>query len=290
MDLASPKTLKAIMQEHGIRPQHRLGQNFLIDRSVLDRIVAAAGLGPGDLVMEIGPGLGTLTQRLAETGGRVLAIEIDRNLVEILEKRLVPSHPNVELIHGDAGKIDLHTLLTSRLLPGQRAHVAANLPYYITTPLVLRLLEENLPLGRIIVMVQKEVADRMVSNPGTKEYGALSVAVQYYTRPRLVTKVGRHAFLPAPEVESAVVCLELRETPPVEASRKCFFRVVKASFGQRRKTLGNALASGLGLDKPVVQAMLEGAGVDGNRRGETLGLEEFAALARRLESIGQNEH
>lgn len=286
MDLSSAGTLKAIMQAHGIRPQHRLGQNFLTDAHVLDQIVAAAGIGPDDLVLEIGPGLGTLTQRLARAAGKVLAVELDRNLVEILGKTVVEMHPNVEVVQGDAGRIDLHSLLAERLSAGQKAKVAANLPYYITTPLVMRLLEEELPLDQIVVMVQKEVADRMVAPPGGKDYGALSVAVQYYTEPRIAVKVSRGAFLPPPEVDSAVVSMKIRTEPPVDAPKKDFFRVVKAAFGQRRKALGNALAGGLGMDKALLQQALVRAGIDPGRRGETLSLEEFAALTRNILAIG----
>lgn len=289
LDLSNPATLKAIMQAHGIRPQHKLGQNFLTDARVLDGIVAAAGITPDDLVLEIGPGLGTLTQRLARAAGKVLAIELDRNLVEILRKTVCAEHPNVELIHGDAGKVNLRALLEERLPQGRKAKVAANLPYYITTPLIMRLLEEHLPLDQIVVMVQKEVAERMIARPGGKDYGALSVAVQYHTMPTIAVKVPRGAFLPPPEVESAVVAMQVREQPPVDAPEQAFFRVVKASFGQRRKTLGNALASGLALDKQTVQEVLSTVGVDANRRGETLSLEEFAAIARKIVVQGATE-
>lgn len=289
LDLSSAGTLKSIMAAHGIRPQHKLGQNFLTERRVLEGIVAAANIGPDDLVLEIGPGLGTLTQQLARAAGRVLAVELDRKLVEILGKTLLEMHPNVELIHGDANRIDLHTLLTERLAPGKKAKVAANLPYYITTPLVMRLLEEELPLDTIVVMVQKEVADRMVAPPGGKDYGALSVAVQYYTEPRIAVKVSRGAFLPPPEVDSAVVAMQIRTAPPVDAPKDQFFRVVKAAFGQRRKALGNALSNGLGLDKQRVQEALTQAQIDPNRRGETLSLEEFATLTRKIiETGGEN--
>lgn len=282
LDLSNPGTLKAIMQAHGIRPQHKLGQNFLTDSRVLENIVAAAGITQDDLVLEIGPGLGTLTQRLARAAGKVLAIELDRNLVEILRKTLCVEHPNVELIHGDAAQVNLRALLQERLPEGRKAKVAANLPYYITTPLIMRLLEEHLPLESIVVMVQKEVAERMVAPPGGKDYGALSVAVQYHTEPAIAVKVSRGAFLPPPEVESAVVAMRVRERAPVDAPEQFFFRVVKAAFGQRRKTLGNALTSGLAMDKQAVQEILSTVGVDANRRGETLSLEEFAAIARKI--------
>jgi 16S rRNA (adenine1518-N6/adenine1519-N6)-dimethyltransferase len=282
LDLSSPQTLKAIMTAHGIRPQHKLGQNFLTDSSILDAIVEASQAGPEDLVLEIGPGLGNLTQRLAKVAGRVLAVELDRNLAQILQKTVVDFQPNVEIVQGDAARIDLRTLLAERLAPGHRAKVAANLPYYVTTPLVMRLLEERLPLDHICVMVQLEVAERMTAPPGGKEYGALSVAVQYYTEPRIAMRVGRGAFLPPPEVDSAVVAMRVRETSPVDAPHDDFFRVVKAAFGQRRKSLGNALSAGLGMDKQVVQEALEMAGIASIRRGETLSLEEFAKLTRMI--------
>jgi 16S rRNA (adenine1518-N6/adenine1519-N6)-dimethyltransferase len=284
LDLSSPQTMKAIMTAHGIRPQHKLGQNFLTDAGVLDGIVKAAGVEPDDLVLEIGPGLGPLTQRLAMAGARVVAIELDRTLVEILKKTVVEQHPNVEIIQGDAGRIDLKALLAERLAPGKKARVAANLPYYITTPLVMRLLEEDLPLEQIVVMVQREVADRMVAPPGGKDYGALSVAVQYYTEPQIAIKVSRGAFLPPPDVESAVVSMKVRTASPVDAPRDELFRVVKAAFGQRRKTLSNALMS-MALEKQQVQEALSQAGIDGGRRGETLSLEEFAAVTRNIAII-----
>jgi 16S rRNA (adenine1518-N6/adenine1519-N6)-dimethyltransferase len=282
MDLAKAPTLKAIMAAKGIRPQHRLGQNFLVDERILDRIVEASRAGPDDLVLEIGPGLGSLTQRLAAKARRVVAVELDRNLVQILEEMLVPYHPNVEIIQGDAGRIDLQGLLAERLAPGQKARVAANLPYYITTPLVMRLLEEELPLESIVVMVQKEVAERMAAPPGGKVYGALSVAVQYYTEPQIVTNVSRGAFLPPPDVDSAVVAMNIRSTPPVDVSKGLFFRVVKAAFGQRRKSLGNALSAGLSIEKAEIQTVLAQVGIDPGRRGETLSLQEFASIARNI--------
>lgn len=286
MDLSSARELKALMQAHGMRPKHRLGQNFLTDYGVLDMIVKGSGVDSDDLVLEIGPGLGTLTQRLAQSAGRVIAVELDRDLIEILRKTLLPVTPNLELVHGDAGRIDLRKLLEDRLQPGQLGVVAANLPYYITTPLVMRLLEERLPLKKIVVMVQREVAERMVSRPGGKEYGALSIAVQYYTEPAIIAHVDRASFLPPPDVDSAVIGMKVRSTPPVDASPETFFRIVKAAFGQRRKTLGNALAAGLGLIKEDVQAVLVDAEIDSQRRGETLSLEEFARIARTVDSKG----
>jgi len=281
MDLANPGVLKMLMAQHGLRPQHRLGQNFLIDGRVLDGIVAAAELQSDDLVLEIGPGLGTLTQRLAAKAGHVVCIELDRGLVQVLQDTVQKACANVEVIHGDAGRVDLHKLLKERLAPGRKAKVVANLPYYITTPLVMRLLEERLPLERVVVMVQKEVADRMVSPPGSKAYGALSVAVQYYTEPHVVLRVSRAAFMPQPDVDSAVVSMRFRDEPPVDVDAAAIFKVVRAAFGQRRKSLVNALTA-LGPEKSTVQAALEAAGIDPGRRGESLSLEEFAAVARNL--------
>ena len=288
--MSNSHTLKSIMKAHGIRAQHRLGQNFLVNAGVLDAIIASAQAGPDDLVLEIGPGLGSLTQRLIRVAGRVVAIELDRNLVGILVKTLGADAANLEVIHGDASRIDLRSLLEQRLSPGQRAIVAANLPYYITTPLIMRFLEEELPVYRMIFMVQKEVAERIVSPPGSKEYGALSVAVQYYTEPSIIQEVGPEAFLPPPDVTSAVIALQVRSTPAVSAPRLAFFRVVKAAFGQRRKNLLNALSAGLQLDRTHVQALLERVGIDQMRRGETLSLEEFASIARILapEPISEN--
>lgn len=288
--MSNSHTLKSIMKAHGIRAQHRLGQNFLVNAGVLDAIIASAQAGPDDLILEIGPGFGSLTQRLIRVAGRVVAIELDRNLVGILVKTLGADAANLEVIHGDASRIDLRSLLEQRLSPGQRAIVAANLPYYITTPLIMRFLEEELPVYRMIFMVQKEVAERIVSPPGSKEYGALSVAVQYYTEPSIIQEVGPEAFLPPPDVTSAVIALQVRSTPAVSAPRLAFFRVVKAAFGQRRKNLLNALSAGLQLDRTHVQALLERVGIDQMRRGETLSLEEFASIARILapEPISEN--
>lgn len=264
-----------------MRPQHRLGQNFLIDRGALERIVAAVDPASTPLILEIGPGPGVLTAALADHGSRVVAVELDRQMVGLLQETLA-GRTNVQIMQGDAMKVDLRQLLAGRLQPGQRARVAANLPYYITSPLIFRLLEEELPLDRIVVMVQREVAQRMVAGPEGKDYGALSVAVQYYTVPSLVTRVARGSFWPPPEVDSAVVALHVRDKPPVEAPRHAFFAVVRAAFGQRRKTLANALAGGLGLERARAEALLTGAGIEPGRRGETLSLAEFATVARAL--------
>lgn len=281
-DLADPAALRALLRSRNLRPQHRLGQNFLADRRALQRICEAVSLSRDDLVLEIGPGLGSLTALLAERAGRVVAVELDRNLLAVLQETVTADHPNVDLIHGDAAKIDLDALLRERLVPGQRAKVAANLPYYITTPLILRLLEEDLPISTAVVMVQLEVAERMVAPPGGKDYGALSVVVQYYSEVSVVGKVGRNSFVPPPEVDSAIVRLRLRPEPAVPAPRRALFAVVKAAFGQRRKTLLNAVSAGLSRSRDEVASALAAAGIDGRRRGETLTLSEFSALTQAL--------
>lgn len=251
----------------------RLGQNFLIDSNVVAGIVAAAKLTPGDAVLEIGPGIGTLTQGLAEAGAAVTAIELDRRLLDVLAKTLA-GYDNVKVIHGDILKIDI-----SREINQEKYKVVANLPYYITTPIIMKFLEDRLPIDILVTMVQKEVAERMVAVPGGKDYGALSVAVQYYTQPEIMFLVPPRSFIPAPAVESAVIRCTVRSEPPIQvASEKMFFRVVKAAFAQRRKTLANSLKAG-GLDKDEIIQVLEQAGIDGRRRGEQLSLAEFAAIA-----------
>jgi 16S rRNA (adenine1518-N6/adenine1519-N6)-dimethyltransferase len=262
-----------VLKTFDIRASKKLGQNFLIDPQVVDGIVQAAAIGPDDRVLEIGPGIGTLTQALAETGAAVTAVELDQRLLTVLEKTL-EGYDNIRVVHGDILKVDI-----AREMGEGGYKVVANLPYYITTPIVMALLERRLPLERLVTMVQKEVALRMVAKPGSKDYGALSVAVQYYTDPELLFVVPPRSFIPAPAVESAVICCKVRKAPPVEVeSEKLFFRVVKSAFGQRRKTLNNALKL-TGLSSEGVGKILSGAGIDGVRRGETLSLQEFADLA-----------
>jgi len=262
-----------ILKTFGIRMRKRLGQNFLIDSDVVDGIVAAAAIRPGEPVLEIGPGIGTLTQGLAEAGANVTAIELDRQLISILEKTLA-GYDGVRILHGDFLKLDI-----SREIPQESYKVIANLPYYITTPIIMRILEERMPVELLVTMVQKEVAERMVAVPGTKDYGALSVAVQYYTVPEIMFIVPPTAFIPSPAVVSAVIrCTVRREAPVQVLEEKMFFRVVKAAFAQRRKTLQNSLKVA-GLETEAAAAVLAVAGIDGRRRGETLSLPEFASLA-----------
>ena len=262
-----------ILKTFGIHMSKKLGQNFLIDGRVVDGIVSAAKVRPGEAVLEVGPGIGTLTQGLAEAGAAVTAVELDRRLLEVLGKTLA-GYDNVRVIHGDILKIDI-----SREINQESYKLVANLPYYITTPIIMKFLEERLPVELLVTMVQKEVAERMVAKPGGKDYGALSVAVQYYTEPEIMFIVPPQAFIPPPAVESAVIRCTIRTAPPVSVvSEKMFFRVVKAAFAQRRKTLANALKAA-GLAKEELAQVLAQAGVDGGRRGEQLSLTEFAAIA-----------
>jgi len=266
--IAKKEVTLHILRAFGLHVSKRLGQNFLVDEGVVDAIVAAAGVRPGDAVLEIGPGIGTLTQGLLDAGAKVVAVELDQRLIGVLRETLA-GYEDVRVVHGDILKINI---------PQQMAiapyKVVANLPYYITTPILLLLLEQRLPVSVLVAMVQKEVAQRMVAAPGGKDYGALSVAVQYFTVPEIVLTVPPRSFIPAPAVESAVIRCTVRERPPVEvADEEAFFRVVKAAFAQRRKTLANALKAA-GID---AAAVLAAAGVDGGRRGETLALAEFAA-------------
>ena len=272
--IAEREVTRHILSRFGIRLQKKLGQHFLTDESVVRRIAAALQLSPGDAVLEIGPGIGTLTQMLAMTGAQVTAVELDRRFIDILGKTLA-AYGNVRLVQGDVLAVDMREFVAS-----ERFCIAGNLPYYITTPIVMKFLEEKLPAERMVFMVQKEVADRMVALPGKKDYGALSVAVRYYMEPAKLFEVPAAAFLPPPAVDSAVVLLTRRQQSPVDIpSEKVFFQLVKAAFAQRRKTLANSLR-GSGLESEFTAAILAEAGIDGNRRGETLSLVEFASLCR----------
>ncbi len=271
--IASREVTQHILKVFHLRASKKLGQNFLIDAAVVRGIVEAAELQEGDRVLEIGPGIGTLTQGLAESGAQVTAVELDKKLPAVLAETL-KGYENVRIVQGDILKTDIRELMGDAPFK-----VAANLPYYITTPILMALLEQRLPIRKIVTMVQKEVAERMIAPPGSKTYGALSVAVQYYTAPEIVLDVPPKSFIPAPEVDSVVIACKVRGEPPVTVrDEKLFFRVVKAAFGQRRKTLSNAL-KGAGFLKDEVQGALEKAGIEAARRGETLSLEEFAQLA-----------
>ncbi len=271
--IASPEVVHYICKRFDIKMSKKLGQNFLIKRGIVDEIVHAAELTVGEPVLEVGPGIGTLTQGLAQSGADVTAIELDRRLLEVLDTTLA-SYDNVRIIHGDVLKLDLPTIMNQKPFK-----VVANLPYYITTPIIMSLLESKLPIERLVVMVQKEVALRMVAKPGTKDYGALSVAVQYYTEPDIVLDVPPKSFLPAPAVTSSVIRCVLRDKPPVDViDEKLLFRVVKAGFAQRRKTFSNTMKT-TGLTRDRIEELLAKANIDGQRRGETFTLQEFADVA-----------
>ena len=277
--IASPEVVHYICKRFDIKMSKKLGQNFLIKRGIVDEIVHAAELTPGEPVLEVGPGIGTLTQGLAQSGADVTAIELDRRLLEVLDTTLA-SYDNVRIIHGDVLKLDVPSIMNHKPFK-----VVANLPYYITTPIIMSLLESKLPIERLVVMVQKEVALRMVAKPGTKDYGALSEAVQYYTEPDIVLDVPPKSFLPAPAVTSSVIRCVLRDKPPVDViDEKLFFRVVKAGFAQRRKTFSNTMKT-TGLSKDRIEELLAKANIDGQRRGETFTLQEFADVANAWASL-----
>ena len=270
--IASPQVTQHILNRFKLRADKKLGQNFLIDENVVRQIVAAAELSEADTVLEVGPGIGTLTQGLAESKARVVAVELDTRLLPVLATAL-NGYDNVRVVHGDILK---ENIMEEVGAPSFK--VCANLPYYITTPIIFALLEKRLPMERLVAMVQKEVAERMAAQPGGKEYGALSVAIQYYTEPEIAFIVPPTSFIPAPAVDSAVIVCKRRSKPPVEVCDEAlFFRVVKAAFSLRRKMLSNSLKN-MGIKGEQVAKWLELAGVDGKRRAETLSLEDFAKL------------
>ena len=282
--LSSHKATKEVVQKHNFKFSKSLGQNFLIDTNVIDRILEGARVTEGDYVIEVGPGIGTLTKEMGRTAEKVVAIEIDKTLIPILEETLA-DFPNIEVINQDILKVDVQELVKEKLNGGP-VKLIANLPYYITTPIVMKFLEEDIPATDIVVMVQKEVADRMNAQPNSKDYGALSVAVQYYCDTEIVAKAPRHMFMPQPNVDSTVIGLHVREEKKYNVDNEdIFFKTVKASFGQRRKTLLNSLG-GLGfLSKDQIKIALQEANIDEKRRGETLSIEEFASLSNAVNRI-----
>ena len=260
----------------------KFGQNFLIDNHILDKIIEAADITREDCVLEIGPGIGTMTQRLAEEAGEVVAVEIDKNLMPILDETL-EGYDNVTVLNEDILKVDIAGIVAQH--GGKPIKVVANLPYYITTPIIMSLFESRVPIQSVTIMVQKEVADRMRVGPGTKEYGALSLAVQYYARPEIITRVPASCFMPRPNVDSTVIRLTRYDRPPIEvADEKWLFAIIRASFNQRRKTLANGLsnAGSLGIGRRQVEDTLEQMGLPATVRGETFTLEQFAELSNRL--------
>lgn len=284
--LSDPKKTIEVIQKYQFAFQKRFGQNFLIDAHVLEKIVSAAGITKDDCVLEIGPGIGTMTQYLAESAGQVIAVEIDTNLLPILTDTL-RDYSNVKVINQDILKVDINELV-KEYNNGRPIKVVANLPYYITTPIIMGLFENQVPIDSITIMVQKEVADRMQVGPGTKDYGALSLAVQYYAKPQIVANVPPNCFMPRPKVGSAVIKLERYAEPPVEVkNEKLMFRIIRASFNQRRKTLVNGLKNSpeLQFSKEQIEQALNTCGLSLNIRGEALTLEQFAQLANAFEEL-----
>ena len=278
-ELGNPKNTIEILQKYNFQFQKKFGQNFLIDPHVLEKIVDAAEITPEDVVLEIGPGIGTMTQYLCERAGKVVAVEIDRNLIPILKDTL-KAYENVEIRNEDILKTDIGKIAEEH--GGRPLKVVANLPYYITTPILMSLLESRTPIQSITVMIQKEVADRMMSGPGSKEYGALSLGVQYYSKPELMANVPPNCFIPRPNVGSAVIRLSIYPEPEVAVKdEKLLFRLIRASFNQRRKTLQNGLANSqeLSFSKEEIAEAIASLGVSPTVRGEALSLAQFAALA-----------
>ncbi|HHY10913.1 MAG TPA: 16S rRNA (adenine(1518)-N(6)/adenine(1519)-N(6))-dimethyltransferase RsmA [Firmicutes bacterium] len=279
---ANPSFVQRLLREHGFRIKKSLGQNFLIDKNILEKIVAAAALGKRDWVLEIGPGLGALTSFAAEAAERIVALEIDSGLVRILQEIL--DKPNIEIVQGDALALEWEQLLAEKGWAGQPVKLVANLPYYLTTPLIMKALQGELPFTCLVVMVQKEVAERIVAAPGSKDYGVFSLAVQYFAEAEIVLEVPRTVFIPAPAVESAVVHLKPRP-PLVAAKHEKLFAVIRAAFQQRRKTARNALTPLMkewGIDRGELDRAFAQAGVDSSLRGEMLSLEEFSEVTKQL--------
>lgn len=281
--LYSPSTMAKIREKHGFRHSKSLGQNFLSDIHIIEDIVDGSDIEPEDLVIEIGPGMGVLTAAAAERAGKVIAIEIDKKLIPILKETLA-EYDNVEVINADIMKTDLTEIVeANRPSDGGKVRVIGNLPYYITTPIIMKLLEESVPADSITIMMQKEVADRIKAEPGGKDYGALTVAVGFYCTITHVADAPKEVFVPRPKVDSTVIRLDLRKECPVDLTdQKIFFETVKGGFSQRRKTLLNSLTGVRGLPKPDIADALDAAGIDQKRRAETLSLDEFAAVANEI--------
>lgn len=283
-EIATPQHTKTILEKFNFTFKKSLGQNFLIDQNILNKIVDSAGVTSDSGVIEIGPGIGALTEHLAKRARKVVAFEIDQRLIPILEETL-HTHDNVKVIHSDVLEADVNEVIQDEFKQIDDLMVVANLPYYVTTPIIMKLLTEKLPIRGIVVMIQKEVAERMAAKPGTKDYGSLSIAVQYYAAPKTEVKVPKTVFVPQPNVDSTVISLTLRQQPPVHVmDEEFFFKVVRSSFGQRRKTLLNNMQNNLFSkeQKPMIEDALKDAGIDGKRRGESLSIEEFAVLSNKL--------
>lgn len=283
-EIATPTRTKEILVKHGFSFKKSLGQNFIIDTNILQQIVHVADIDEQVGVIEVGPGIGALTEQLAKKAGKVLAIEIDQRLIPVLKETLSP-YSNVHVVHQDVLKSDLALLIKEHLGEYKRISVVANLPYYVTTPILLHFLEAGLQFENIVVMIQKEVAERIAANPGTKDYGSLTIAIQYYAQATIAKTIPKTVFVPQPNVDSAVLKLTMRSQPPVKVKdEEYFFKLMRASFAYRRKTLLNNLSTFLELkgDKAELLNKLEEIGIDGSRRGETLSIEEFAAVSNHL--------
>lgn len=284
-DLSDERTVRAVLSRHGFSFSKALGQNFLIDPTVCPEMARAATREGADCVLEIGPGIGVLTASLCEQAKQVVAVELDRRLFPVLRETLA-DYDNVELVEGDAMQLDLHALLRERFGEGARIAVCANLPYYITSPLLMRLLESRLPIEKLVVMVQKEAAERLCAEVGSREAGAVTVAVRYFADARVLFEVGREAFLPAPKVDSAVIELCVRKAPEIELRDEAyFFQMVRAAFAQRRKTAVNGISAGLNLPKAAVAEAIADTGLPADVRAEKIPMEKLAKLANRLLDI-----
>lgn len=280
--LSDISTIRAVMEKNGFQFSKALGQNFLINPSVCPRMAALSGAADCAGAVEIGPGIGVLTYELSQAAKKVVAVELDKRLLPVLDETLADCD-NVKIINADVMKLDLRRVIAEEFGGGEEVAVCANLPYYITSPVIMRLLEERLPITAVTVMVQKEAAERLCAPPGTRACGAVSAAVRYYAEPEVLFDVSRGSFMPAPNVDSAVIQLKIRKTPAVSVrDEKLFFRVVKAAFAQRRKTAVNSISNTMGIQKQRVAEAFESAGIPENARAEALALEAFAALADRL--------
>jgi len=283
--LTSPRTIKYIMDKYGFKFSKGLGQNFIIDENVLTRIMEGSDISKDDLILEIGPGIGVMTDVLCQRAEKVVSIEIDRSLIPVLQET-VGHYENLKVIHKDVLKVDIHALMAEEF-GDKKPKLIANLPYYVTTPIIMMFLENRVPVSDLIVMIQKEVADRIIASPSTKAYGALSVVVQYFTEPSIVTRVSRGSFMPMPNVDSTVIRLKVREQAPVSLlDEETFFLTIKDGFGKRRKTLLNALSSGfLNISKEQAKVALEMAEITENTRGEALSIDQFATLANAIYKV-----
>ena len=292
MKLYSPSTIADIRERYNFQLSRSLGQNFITDRSIIERIVEGAGVGENDLVIEIGPGIGVLTAEAAEAAARVIAVEIDSKLIPILSETLA-EYDNIKVINQDILKTDVNKIIEEEKAAGNftgAVRIIGNLPYYITTPIIMGLLESGVKADSITVMMQKEVADRIKASPGSKTYGAISAAVQYYCIVEQIASVPKEVFVPRPKVDSAVLNLHIRKEKPVELTdEKMFFACIRSGFGQRRKTLLNSLTGTAGLSKEDIRNLLSTAGIDPVRRAETLNMEEFAAIANEAAACSRRQ-